>query len=228
MVFHGANVEGLTFTATDRLAHARVEPMGGGNQMAPWGVFHTSFHGLRVFLWALFKSSVATPKLEPSVLRALNTRFHVDGTAYHGVLVLAFYTDTPAPPSLTAETLDQAHIRPWGERCYETYYRPTPGTADDRNRDWTQMKHLHDKESALWPDILHAPEYPDMRSALARFNGPHNEGLLPPSGPLWRSAHCTHAATDKLQEKFHRAFAIAIDEDSLETKIPATPKTPAF
>lgn len=65
---------------------------GFRNQIAPWGVFRTSFWGIRSFLWAVFKRQVAAPNLETNEQANLNTSFQLDNVEYRGVLMLTFYT----------------------------------------------------------------------------------------------------------------------------------------
>ena len=63
-----------------------------------------------------------------------------------------------------------------------------------------------------WPDILHAPEERRTRATLSHFFGRRQDGLLPSTGPLWRSAHCTEAATQYLSQKLAGVYAITFEE----------------
>src|SRR5204862_6275029 len=68
MVFHGTNVSDLRSDWLVKLCEGNIRLHGNANQMAPWGVFHPSFYGLRSFLSAVFADEVGTLMLEGSAL----------------------------------------------------------------------------------------------------------------------------------------------------------------
>jgi hypothetical protein len=174
MVFHGTNTRSLTGANIDDLCTGKIRLFAGGrNQMAPWGVFHTSFWGIRSFLWAVFSQNVVAPIPEGSARLNLNSTFQFDGNEYRGILLLAFYTQTPSPPGLNAEILDGGILQ-WSGACTENF-RPGFVSTDERDQYWRTLASLHRKQGSSWPDILHAPEDPNpvnIISPLQRGCGP--------------------------------------------------------
>ena len=86
-------------------------------------------------------------------------------------------------------------------------------TVDQRDQSWQELASLHRKQSTKWPDIPHAPEEPRTRATLSHFFGSQQAGLLPSTGPLWRSAHCTEAATQYLRGNVAGVFAVAFEQE---------------
>ncbi|KAK2798309.1 hypothetical protein FQN50_008865 [Emmonsiellopsis sp. PD_5] len=186
--------------------------LGGSvpNQMAPFGVFHTSFYGLRSFLWSTFCKAVTSADLSNDALDSLDSNFEISGVKYRGVLLLAFHTNTPAPANLNAEILDESMVDPWDATC-RTHGVPLVPLPSDRSQYWTALAHIHRKTSTTWPDVLHAPEVEATRAALAPYTGEYGQGLLPATGPMWRSAHCTFPAVDALDTCRAGIFAVTFE-----------------
>jgi hypothetical protein len=179
--------------------------------MAPWGVFHTSFYGIRSFLWAVFNQEMATPNPGPSAQLSLSKSFQFDGGEYRGVLVLVFNAQTPSSTGLSAEILDDSQITEWSARCGGNF--EVGSAVEVRDQRWQELTPLHRKQSTKWPDILHAPEEQRTRTTLSRFLGDQQTGLLPSTGPLWRSAHCTETATKYLRGRVAGVYAITFEEE---------------
>ena len=180
--------------------------------MAPWGVFHTSFYGLRSFLWGVFKQNIATPDFEGSAQANLNAPFRFNNAEYRGILLLAFYTQVPSPTGLRAEILDESCITQWADICGKKFILGLPA-INKRNQYWQQLALLHQKQEMTWPDILHAPEHSRTSSTLYHFFGNYRAGFLPSYGPLWRSAHCSEAAIQYLRGNIARVFAITFERE---------------
>ena len=189
--------------------------------MAPWGVCHTSFYGVRSFLWAVFRDNIVSPNLVGSAQLNSNARFQFGGAEYRGVLVLAFYTQTPSPAGLSAEILDNSFITEWSTRCKRNFEFGVP-PVDERDQHWQKLAPLHRKHSTKWPDILHGPEEPRTRATLSHFFGSQQEGLLPSTRSIWRSAHCTEAATQYLSRNVAGVFAVAFEPE--QPNQPAQPE----
>ncbi|KAK2789198.1 hypothetical protein FQN52_006290 [Onygenales sp. PD_12] len=210
MVFHGTATNSLSQGGLDQLCstfelYGRVP-----NQMAPFGVFHTSFYGIRSFLWAVFCRSVVSADLSTEAIASLNHEFEISGSRYRGVLLLAFYTNTPAPATLRAEILDASMVDPWNTACRSPYYLGVPSPANYAQH-WASLARIHRKSSTTWPDVLHAPETAEARAALGPYLGGYGQGLLPATGDMWRSAHCTVAATRTLSAHRDGIFAVTFE-----------------
>jgi hypothetical protein len=211
MIFHGTNTRTLTAPNIDDLCCGRVRLFAGGrNQMAPWGVFHTSFFGIRAFLWAVFNQNVVTLDPEGSARLNLNSSFRLNDTEYRGVLLLTFYTQTPSPPNLSTEILDESIMSQWSGQNADGF-RPGFITSDERDEHWKKLSSIHGKERPNWPDILHAPEEQRTRLTLGQFF--RGQGLLPSTGPIWRSAHCTEDAMQYLRGRVAGAFAVTFEQE---------------
>ncbi|KAK2748300.1 hypothetical protein FQN57_000958 [Myotisia sp. PD_48] len=169
MVFHGSSAN--TQQAIDDLCTNQLR-LGAGNrnEMAPMSVFHTSFYGLRSFLWAVFGANIATPlPLLSTASSALSRQFQFQGVTYQGILLLVYSTTNPHPPVMSSAVLTKPVMRQWISNCTRDFNnRPEKEFIDNY---WIRMKGLHGENTKEWPDILHAPEGPETMLAVHDFLG---------------------------------------------------------
>ncbi|KAI5464380.1 hypothetical protein BGZ63DRAFT_377560, partial [Mariannaea sp. PMI_226] len=183
---------------------------------------YTSFSALRSFLWAAFKAEILYHCLDKTAGRALTDSFQMRGQTFHGVLLLKFHPDQPAPPGLTSFTIAEGKELDWRHTVFSwrpsrQQLRPTKASTSPPRAIWEHdLKHIHQQDTRDYPDIIHGRDMPVLRDAF--LDWPCKQSLL------WQTAFMSPAAANQLNSRLVAIYAISFERPQVGHEQEAQPK----